>query len=267
MNRIIYIGVDDTDTLDCGFGTGRIARGLAKFYVDLGLATSLGVSRHQLLVHPDIRYTSHNSSKGLAVVSDKPEEAFYQPGINYMKSIFVPGSDPGLCICPENKINQEILDYAVSCQTGVILKEDSIKLAAKYGIWLKELGGDGGGIIGALSAVGLRAAGNDGRLVECRGANDITGILTVADLKHYTDVYAVHDVLGALLPDMAVIDSRNWIKPDLVGGRPVLHVRPAGFRGEEPIWETLQAKKPKAEKNDKKAGQHDPADKEIDNDD
>jgi hypothetical protein len=139
MSQVIYIGVDDTDTLD-SVGTGRVARGLAKRYVDLGLATSLGVSRHQLLVHPEIKYTSHNSSKGLALISDQPEEAFYQPGIEYLKSIFVAGSDPGLCICPESKINKELLDYAVASQKDVIKKGYAISIAAKYGIFLRELG-------------------------------------------------------------------------------------------------------------------------------
>jgi hypothetical protein len=64
--KIVYIGVDDTDTLD-SIGTGRVARGLAGYLENLGLGKSLGVSRHQLLVHDQIKYTSHNSSKGLAI--------------------------------------------------------------------------------------------------------------------------------------------------------------------------------------------------------
>ena len=53
MNRIVYIGIDDTDNLN-SVGTGRVARGLARSLVEAGFGDSLGVSRHQLLVHPDI---------------------------------------------------------------------------------------------------------------------------------------------------------------------------------------------------------------------
>ena len=45
----------------------KVARGLAERLESLGLGKSLGVSRHQLLVDNRIRYTSHNSSKGLAL--------------------------------------------------------------------------------------------------------------------------------------------------------------------------------------------------------
>ena len=55
----IFIGIDDTDNLESR-GTGRLARSIA---ADLGKTYDLyGVTRHQLLVHPDIPYTSHNSA-------------------------------------------------------------------------------------------------------------------------------------------------------------------------------------------------------------
>ncbi len=250
MNQIIYIGVDDTDTLD-SVGTGRVARGLAKYLVERGLATSLGVSRHQLLVNPQIKYTSHNSSKGLAVVTDRPEADFYQPAADYMRSIFVKGSDPGLCICPENKVNQEIIDYAFASQNKVLKKEESIKLAAKYNIFLQELGGDGGGIIGALAAVGLRASGNDGRLVESRGCGDVKGVLTVAQLLERTDIDSVQDIYSRKLDGTAVIDSMDRIKPALLGGKAVLQVRPLFDVSGKQVWKPIDVKYHK--KKDKKA--------------
>ena len=56
-------------------------------------------------------------------------------------------------------MNQAIIEYAYSSKKVLLCKDDAINLAAKYNIFLKELGGDGGGVIGALASVGLRAAG------------------------------------------------------------------------------------------------------------
>ena len=44
------------------FGTGRLSRMLAEELTKKGLVSNTSVTRHQLLVHPDIPYTSHNSS-------------------------------------------------------------------------------------------------------------------------------------------------------------------------------------------------------------
>jgi hypothetical protein len=231
----IFVGVDDTDILG-GPGTGKIAKGLAQVLVDRGLVKSLGVSRHQLLIDSRVKSTSHNSSKGLAVVTERAESDLYEPAIDYMKRIFVEGSDPGLCFCSEDKINQEIIDYAFLCQTTLMEKEDALRLAAKHGIFLKELGGDGGGVIGALASVGLRAAGDDGRLVDLRGIKDITGVVSVGEVLDRTDILRVQDVDGNLLGQDELIDSRDWLRPSLVGGEPVLRVKPGPDRDGKRVW-------------------------------
>jgi hypothetical protein len=223
-SRIIYIGIDDTDILG-GPGTGRVAKGLAQALVEQCLVKSLGVSRHQLLIDSRVKCTSHNSSKGLALITERPEADLYEPAINYMKSCFVQGSDPGLCICPEEKINQEIIEYALSSKEKLLYKEDAIKLAAKYHIFLRELGGDGGGVIGALASVGLRASGNDGRLVDLRGIKDIQGVITVGEVLQRTDIVRVQDINGNLLEENELIDSLDWLRPSLIDGEPVLRVR------------------------------------------
>jgi hypothetical protein len=122
MNQVIYIGIDDTDTLD-SVGTGEVARGLNDCLVNLGRVKSLGVSRHQMLVNEQIKYTSHNSAKGIALNINRPISDLYEPAINFMKNCFVPGSDPGLCICPQNLINKEILDFGPASQTRVLSKK------------------------------------------------------------------------------------------------------------------------------------------------
>jgi len=138
MSSIIYIGVDDTDVIG-SVGTGRVARGLAKCFTDIGLGTSLGVSRHQLLVDKRIQYTSHNSSKGLAFVTDQDADEFVLPALDYMKTCFLARFRSGLCICSEGKINDEIIQFGQTAVKQVLRKQDAIKLAAKYKVFLKEL--------------------------------------------------------------------------------------------------------------------------------
>ncbi|MBU1107741.1 MAG: hypothetical protein KKB51_13800 [Candidatus Riflebacteria bacterium] len=223
MKRVVYIGIDDTDNLE-SIGTGRVARGLGKHLEDLGFGNSLGVSRHQLLVHPEIRYTSHNSCKGLTLESDKGLPEFFEPCINYMKSCWQEGSDPGLCICEQLQIKSEINEFGFRAVKELLSKDEAYGLAQKHGIFLRELGGDGGGVIGALSAVGLRSTGNDGRLVEVRGIRDLKGILSVADILSKSGIASVQDTKGNKLGNNELIDSLDWIRPTLVNWQPVLRV-------------------------------------------
>ena len=62
----LLIGIDDTDNLETR-GTGFRARQLASGLQASALATTHGITRHQLLVDPRIPYTSHNSSACLRV--------------------------------------------------------------------------------------------------------------------------------------------------------------------------------------------------------
>jgi hypothetical protein len=57
----LLIAIDDTDNAE-SIGTGRLSRMLAEELTKQGMIRQTSVTRHQLLVHPDIPYTSHNSS-------------------------------------------------------------------------------------------------------------------------------------------------------------------------------------------------------------
>ncbi len=57
----LLISIDDTDDADSE-GTGEIAEIIADGLVGKELAAVGRVTRHQLLIHPDIAYSSHNSS-------------------------------------------------------------------------------------------------------------------------------------------------------------------------------------------------------------
>ncbi len=66
----VYICVDDTDDMTKSTSTGKIADLIAKELARLGGRMEKGITRHQLLLHDDIDYTSHNSSMCMVIDID-----------------------------------------------------------------------------------------------------------------------------------------------------------------------------------------------------
>ena len=58
----IILCIDDTDDLTKETSTGAIAQKIATKLQEKGGKLIDGISRHQLLLHEEIDYTSHNSS-------------------------------------------------------------------------------------------------------------------------------------------------------------------------------------------------------------
>jgi len=248
MKSIVFIGLDDTDILGEPPGTGRVARELAQHLENLGLGKSLGVSRHQLLVDPRIPYTSHNSSLCIAIETVADLSAFAAPCMEYVEKHSKHGSDPGLCLLATSDLNSELVNFGWRATREVLNKQEAIKLARKNNLVLKELGGTGGGIIGALAAAALRAEGNHGRFVELRGIRDIAGVVSAGELKARTAIIAVQDVSGQLLDDSQKIESYDWIRPSLQDGKIVLRVQPAASKDGSLLWEPLENRKGKPKK-------------------
>jgi hypothetical protein len=103
--RRLYVGFDDTDTADADRGTGKLARWFAD---ELPSGCSVwGVLRQQLLVHPKVPYTSHNSA-GVVVVEVGPAADLEFPfevsadlvarAAAHVERHALAGSDPGLCV-------------------------------------------------------------------------------------------------------------------------------------------------------------------------
>ncbi len=101
-----YIGIDDTDNLESR-GTGHRARQLGAMLQDAGIARLLSITRHQLLVHQDIPYTSHNSSACLLMDCDAAKESELKTFCReFLLSESAPGSDAGLCIASFESVNK-----------------------------------------------------------------------------------------------------------------------------------------------------------------
>jgi hypothetical protein len=242
MSGLAFIGLDDTDVAGSP-GTGRIARGLAQHLSDSDLGISLGVTRHQLLVSDEIKYTSHNSSLCFALRLKGPVSGLYQPCIDYLAGRFQQGADPGLCIGFMEQVGDEVIRFGRMAGREVLGKQQAINLAAGNSLFLKELGGSGDGIIGALAAVALRVEGNSGRFVELKGIRQIGGLVSVAELKKRTGIVSVQDAGAGALGDDELIDTLDWVRPSLREGQAVLRVGPASGRAGKRIWLSLEVKK------------------------
>jgi tRNA(Ile2) C34 agmatinyltransferase TiaS len=258
-----FIAFDDTDVLGADRGTGKIGRW---FEDKLPEGCRLwGVVRQQLLVHPDVPYTSHNSSavvvvgvengsgrdggsrgEGSADTSPGDRGASCAPDPGLLAQLFdhavahlaenwMEGSDPGLCIAWQGCAALPALAaFGRRAAVEVVTQEQAHAAAA--GAHLSGHGGTQDGVIGAAAGVGLTADGWSGRLIEYRSCfghlRDIPDPVSVADLgRAGITVVSLDRDAPVPLPDQ-LVDTQDWLRPRLWAGRPVLPVQ----RGDDGHW-------------------------------
>jgi tRNA(Ile2) C34 agmatinyltransferase TiaS len=220
---IIYVGMDDTDTLESR-GTGALARSVAAALGDQYRV--LGVVRQQLLpCDPRVPCTKNNSSKGLILeAADGTDLRGLAARVrDLMLADFIVGSDPGLCVAAA--VPDEVVEWGRRAQRELLTKEEAIALAARHGIHLEELGGDGMGVIGALAAVGLTAGGEAGRYILVGQARSLAGAQPV-EVVLAAGIAAVETEDGSAVTSGLVLTDK--LRPARRGGRPVAVVRQDG---------------------------------------
>lgn len=220
------IGIDDTDNLESR-GTGFHARCLVQALEHAGVATAVGVTRHQLFFDDRIPYTSHNSSACISVSSRAPDVELFSFCRTHMLDNAIDGSDIGLCLAtPEQAAT--VVDYARRAKCDVLDQQLARTTAAAADIALEGLSGTRDGIIGALASVGLFADGNDGRYIwkprlrELRGAT-----MCVRDLLEETgiDDIRLSDGVSIVENAEARIALGDWARPVRIAGHSVLLVQ------------------------------------------
>jgi hypothetical protein len=228
----IVISIDDTDNIDSR-GTGEVAEVLANRIVAKGWGKCDRVTRHQLLIHPDIPYTSHNSS--MCFAADIPEDML-SAVTDYCCSALgeesAPGSDPGLCVMVPERIKESeaIITFGRKAKTTVISKEEAYQTAAAHGIHLSEHGGTGQGVIGALAGAGLRLTGNDGRFKGKLRIPSRNGTATVKEIRDF-GIDLVQGLDGTLLKESENVYVGEWVKLVLLENKAVLLVVPGNGTG------------------------------------
>ncbi|PKG72862.1 DNA-binding protein [Shewanella sp. Choline-02u-19] len=208
------ICIDDTDDIATK-GTGEIAEEIANLLAQAHLQTKASsdkcwVTRHQLFVHPDIPYTSHNSAMCFRVETHLSVETIKQICVTHLLSESAAAADPGLAILDMTSMYDinALIAFGQSAKVAVKTKQQAYELAAELGIDLTEHGGTGQGVIGALAGLGLRLSGQDGRV---KGQLDLgnyaAGVaseFSVADILSMSSLQAVLSDNG----DILAIDER-----------------------------------------------------------
>lgn len=223
----IYVAFDDTDTLDCGRGTGKLARW---FEDELPENCHLiGVVRQQLLKRADIPFTSHNSSLTCIIEAqnDKIIPTLIKVATDHIAHNFFEGSDPGLCICAEdNPALEKLIPFGMRCLAHKVTQDEAYSASA--GCHLSGHGGTNDGIIGAAAGVGLTHNGMHGRLNEFKSngmkLRDIPEITTAKFLKDYGIETLSLERSGRSPVDEETIENGGWLRPLLFMGKPVLPV-------------------------------------------
>ena len=250
----LYVAFDDTDTIDADRGTGKVGRW---FEDELPDGCRLwAVVRQQLLVHPDVPFTSHNSAAvcvidvtdpALTVAATADGDGCTAPApslelvgvineraIKHLQAHWMDGSDPGLCVAWDGcRAMPTLVAFGRRAAVEVVTQADA--RAAAAGARLSGHGGTEDGIIGAAAGVGLTADGWNGRLIEYRSVfghlRDVPEPVSVADLGAAgITVVSIDRDAPVPLPG-GLVRADGWLRPRLWAGRPVLPVQRDGAGG------------------------------------
>jgi hypothetical protein len=233
---MIYVGIDDTDTLDDP-GTNQLARHIVRELS--GHVRGRMILRHQLLEDPRVPCTKKNGCASIAF--DRPNSGSLDDFITSLRQMIVPwcprGSDPGLCVAED--VPPAVVEWGLRCQRELLKQADARQIAAEHRIYLEGLGGTEDGVVGALAAIGLMATKNDGRVIhfdsDCADWYELTGCLDVNEIRQL----GVDEILimetGTPLTT-GVVDIGKRLRPNYRESKIVLYVA----RGESPHWEAVR---------------------------
>jgi hypothetical protein len=235
----ILVSIDDTDNLTSR-GTGHLASLLAVELEAKGWGRSGFVTRHQLFVHPDIPYTSHNSAMCFSAdIGEDALDSVVAHAAALLARESAAGSDPGLCVAVIERLDchDELAAFGRQAKSRVLSRDGAFCVAGRCGVHLSEHGGSGQGVIGAVAAVALRLSGNDGRLRGRLGLEPVGAIFTAAELCKQGEIDSVCTMEGRLLSDAESVRLGEKAKTVLLDGKSVLLVTPLESPG-APLWQT-----------------------------
>jgi len=221
-----YLCLDDTDNIT-SIGTGALVEMVKARIIDENWGSCGNITRHQLLIDPEIPYTSHNSAMCLegetradAILSIKTIT------LEVLKDNAAIGSDPGFCMVvnPTKQVKDLLVSYGRRATLEVLGKESAYDLAALLGIHLSEHGGTGQGVIGALAGIGLRLSGNHG---------EAKGILKKVSQKRFEaqtlkalyKIDRIETIEGIEVPEDGIVEIYTPTKVVLKDGLFTLMVR------------------------------------------
>lgn len=232
------VGLDDTDIAGADRGTGKLARWFEKKLPE-GVRVH-GIVRQQLPVLDGIPYTSRNSAACLILdrVARSQMQEIIDRAAGHIRDHFMDGSDPGLCVVPvEHPSIGSLIDFGRKASTRIVTQKEAMK--AVNGFHLSGHGGTNDGIIGAAAGVGLTLSGWGGRFIEFNHLRKFGRMVRVAELENH-GIRVLPIDRNALVPGPSdQVDTRDWLRPRMWGGHPVLPVESQGFG----FWRSTSGKR------------------------
>ncbi|MEK6258197.1 MAG: ABC transporter substrate-binding protein [Planctomycetota bacterium] len=233
---MIYVGIDDTDTLDSP-GTNQLARAIVRAASDDWRCVR--IVRHQLFFDPRVPYTSKNGSASISLEPRGAGDLIRLTDLceRVMRDWFVVGSDPGLCVT--DIVPDAVTEFGRLCQRDVVTQAMARELATAHQLRLRGLGGTEGGVIGALAAVGLAITGDDGRVVQHgEWPEDLCGSIPVeAVLSRGIEL---EDSDRSIRIRRGVVDVGKHLRPNRRAGETVLFVRQNAMSSEPDAYQALK---------------------------
>lgn len=236
----IVISIDDTDNIHSR-GTGALASQLAGALEERNWGRCSHVTRHQLLVHPDIPYTSHNSS--MCFTADINDSCLY--AVTAYAGLFLQmesadGSDPGLCIIAVDELcdRSPVIEFGQRAKENVVTMREAYGVASMNGVHLSAHGGSGQGVIGALAGAGLRLSGRDGRMQGSLKISASGGKTTVAELRNHAAVDDVRSLCGKVPQGSDLVSLGDKVKTVMQDGKAVLLLEQLITAPDDAMWQT-----------------------------
>ncbi|SDI36404.1 hypothetical protein SAMN04488540_101200 [Ferrimonas sediminum] len=228
----LYLSIDDTDEIGTK-GTGELAEELAGKIHQLGLGHCSPVTRHQLFVHDDIPYTSHNSAMCFCIDEPGDPDRIRQLAVDHLLSESAPGSDPGLCLFSDTdtEARRALIEFGLKAKKEVLTKDQAYELAQRCQARLSEHGGSGDGVIGALAGIGLRLCGDDGRYKgQLALPEDLGQPVSIAALLRHTPLEQVWTLSHQPVPNHTRVELEGKLKAVQLNHRMTLLVAFDGDR-------------------------------------
>lgn len=218
------IGIDDTDNPQTG-GTGGLAYDLGRLLEERTGVRLLEVTHHQLWLSPLIPHTGRNTCACLVLDGEIRQQRVLELECrSFLLHYCASGANAGLAIADLARVNSAVTEWGSLAKRQSLTRNAAIEIAGRGEVSAAGLTGDGRGVIGALAAVGLRAAGNDGRFLWLPGLCELSGILTLTQLLDRCSFGRVETLRGKTPKFDDRIDLGTWIRPLVRGGRSLLLV-------------------------------------------
>jgi len=222
VSELFTIGIDDTGELE-GEGTSHLARAWSAAVESEGFGQSLGVTRHQLWESPKVPSTGKNRALAIVIETGHTVLEVEDHIVDFVRANAARKANAAIAVLSRHSDMPHALAFGRRSQQELMKLADAERYGAEANVLLRGLGGNRSGMIGALSAAGLRAGGKDGLFIQLAGIRQISGRVTAGQIRERTALDSIIDEdTGEELDRDDMIDTFDWVRPRMTVDKPVL---------------------------------------------